>query len=145
MHAISKKLLIAVFPLIALAACGKEPPAAPPASTTAITDPASSTQKNESSPPAVTTYACQPDIQLSAIYSKRGEDHVVQLAINDATYQLVNTVSASGSKYATDQGRTSGKTLVWWTKNDKGTLYEGNIGGAPDDELVIAECSERMR
>jgi membrane-bound inhibitor of C-type lysozyme len=52
--------------------------------------------------------------------------------------------AASGAKYATDAGRSSGRTLVWWTQGQDGTLYEGTVGGTEADEQEVASCSQSI-
>ena len=80
---------------------------------------------------------------LSATYDNSGATPKAKLTIGDKSYDLTGVQAASGAKYATDQGRSAGKTLVWWTKGPEGTLYEGKVGGTDADEKKVSSCSER--
>lgn len=131
--------LFALAPVVLLAACGKsDDTAATDAATATATATAAAT------PVAVATpisYDCLPAQRLSASYDNSGATPKATLTLDGKTYELASVQAADGAKYATDQGRSSGKTLVWWTKGQDGTLYEGKVGGTADDETKLAECS----
>lgn len=93
--------------------------------------------------PVAVGYDCMPALLLSATYDNSGATPKAKLTIGDKSYDLTGVQAASGAKYATDQGRSAGKTLVWWTKGPEGTLYEGKIGGTDADEKKVSSCSER--
>jgi len=138
MHRLAKPLP-ALAPLALLAACGggDEAPAPPatPTPTTAATTPATPTL------PTPVAYDCLPAQNLVVSYDNSGATPTATLSLDGATYRLSSVPAASGARYSTDEGRTGGKTLVWWTQGQDGTLYEGDVGGTADSEQQIAECS----
>jgi membrane-bound inhibitor of C-type lysozyme len=90
---------------------------------------------------APVAYDCLPAQLLTVAYDNTGPTPTATLTLDGTTHVLSQVPSASGARYATDTGRTAGKTLVWWTKGQDGTLFEGTVGGAGEDETQIAECS----
>ncbi len=78
---------------------------------------------------------------LTASYDNSGATSEATLTLDGKIYELFATPAASGVKYVSEEGRTPGKTLIWFTKGDDGTLYEGNVGGSEADETKLAECS----
>ena len=127
--------VLALSPLLLLAACG--------GSSEPADDTAAETPPVAEAAPAATpiAYDCLPAQRLTASYDDSGETPRATLALEGTIYELFQVTSASGVKYATDEGRTPGKTLVWFTKDSDGTLYEGTVGGAEADETKLAECS----
>lgn len=134
------KALFALVPVALLAACGgSEDTAATDAATTAA-----STATATATPVAAATpisYDCLPAQRLMASYDNSGATPTATLTLDGQTYQLASVQAADGAKYSTDQGRSAGKTLVWWTKGQDGTLFEGTVGGTADDETKLADCS----
>ena len=129
--------VLALSPLLLLAACGGS--SEPANESAAETAPAVA----EAAPPAATpiAYDCLPAQRLTATYDNTGQTPKATLALEGTIYELFQVTSADGAKYATDQGRTPGKTLVWFTKDTDGTLYEGTVGGTEAEETKIADCS----
>lgn len=130
-------LPLALCPLALLAACGgtSEPAPADEATAAPIATVAAA------APATPIDYDCLPAQRLTASYDTSGETAKATLTLDGTIYDLFQVTSADGAKYATDAGRTPGKTLVWFTKGDEGTLYEGNVGGSAADETKLAECS----
>ena len=131
--------ILVASPLLLLAACGGSGDTAAPADTATAETPAVA----EAAPAPATpiAYDCLPAQRLTASYDNSGTTPKATLTLDGKIYELFQVTSASGAKYATDEGRTPGKTLVWFTKEDDGTLYEGTVGGAEADETKLAECS----
>ncbi|HEY0624012.1 MliC family protein [Sphingomonas sp.] len=139
--------LLASSPILALAllaGCGKKAETVPadttePALTANDTAPGNAT----AAAPTTVAYDCMPALLLSATYDNSGAAPKAKLTIADKSYDLTGVQAASGAKYATDQGRSAGKTLVWWTKGEEGTLFEGKVGGTDADEKKVSSCSPR--
>ena len=137
--------LLASSPILALAllaGCGQKSEA-PPANTTLDTSVAGNETAVVPAAPVTTAYDCMPALLLSATYDTSGATPTAKLTIADKSYDLTSVQAASGAKYASDQGRSAGKTLVWWTKGEEGTLFEGKVGGTEADEKKVASCSPR--
>ncbi|MCW4460345.1 MliC family protein [Sphingomonas sp. BT-65] len=129
--------------LALLAGCGQQP--ATPANgttenTTAVNETAAAPT---AAAPQTVAYDCMPALLLSATYDNATTPAKARLTIGDQSYDLTGVQAASGAKYATDQGRSAGKTLVWWTKGEEGTLFEGKVGGTEADEKKVSSCSPR--
>lgn len=141
-------ILLASSPILALAllaGCGKKSETVP-ANTTAPAMTANETAlpgNTVAEAPKTVAYDCLPALLLSAAYDNSGATPKAKLTIGDKSYDLTGVQAASGAKYASDQGRSAGKTLVWWTKGAEGTLYEGKVGGTDADEKKVSSCSER--
>jgi membrane-bound inhibitor of C-type lysozyme len=150
------KHLTALAPIALLAACGggsdeASAPASPAATSTAGPITGATTPAAAATPIA---YDCLPAQNLTVRYDQSGATPSATLTLDGATYQLASVPGAGGAtRYSTDQGRTSGKTLVWQTQGpasgqtsgqasaQDGTLYEGDVGGSAGREQQIAECS----
>lgn len=141
-------ILLASSPVLALAllaGCGKKSETA----TANTTEPAMTANETAvlgnatAAAPVTVGYDCMPALLLSASYDNSGATPKAKLTIGDKSYDLTGVQAASGAKYVTDQGRSAGKTLVWWTKGPEGTLYEGKVGGTDADEKKVSSCSER--
>lgn len=88
------------------------------------------------------TYDCLPAQRLTASYDNSGDVSKATLTLDGTTYEMTAGIAASGVRYVSETGRSAGKRLVWWTKGEEGTLYEGDAS-APDaeGETHIATCS----
>jgi membrane-bound inhibitor of C-type lysozyme len=129
-------LVLASIPLVAACDGGSESDV--PADEPIAAAPAAA----EAAPPtSAIAYDCEPAQRLTASYDNSGATPKATLSLEGTIYELFEVTSASGAKYATDEGRTPGKTLVWFTKGDDGTLYEGTVGGTEVEETKLADCS----
>lgn len=134
------KPILVLVPIALLAACGKsnDTATADGATATATATPDAATPVAAATP---ISYDCLPAQRLTASYDNSGATPKATLTLDGKTYELTSVQAADGAKYATDQGRSAGKTLVWWTKGPDGTLLEGKVGGSASDEAKLAECS----
>lgn len=129
--------VLALSPLALLAACGgnSEPT---PADTAAATPTVAAVAPVAATPIA---YDCLPAQRLTAAYDDSGATRAATLTLDGTIYELFATPDAGGVRYVSEEGRTPGKTLVWFMKGDEGTLYEGDVGAAPGGETLLAECA----
>ena len=139
--------LLACSPVLALALlarCGQKAETANTTAVPAVTANEVMAPGNAvAAAPVTVGYDCMPALLLSAAYDNSGATPKAKLTIGDKSYDLTGVQAASGAKYTTDQGRSAGKTLVWWTKGPEGTLFEGKVGGTDADEKKVSSCSER--
>lgn len=134
------KSLLVLSPFALLAACGGESETAAPADDMAAAPTPTPTADAAAATPV--SYDCLPAQDLSVSYDNSVDPPTATLTLDGETYQLTAVEAASGAKYATDAGRSSGRTLVWWTQGQDGTLYEGTVGGTEADEEEVASCSQ---
>ena len=130
--------LLLLSPIALLAACNEsdEVPGHIPTETPA---PIGTTQIEEAAAPLA--YTCDPGPNLTVRYDNTGSESLALLTIDGTPYELTLARSGSGARYVTENGLTAGKTLVWWTKGQDGTLFQGDVGGTEDSEVLLAECS----
>lgn len=85
-------------------------------------------------------YACENGKTVRAQYVESGAlQQVANLEIGGKLIGLSETRAASGSRYEADQGLSSGKKLIWWTKGASAMLIESTAGSA--DESIV-NCQE---
>ncbi|WP_423602616.1 MliC family protein [Sphingomonas sp. MS122] len=146
MPKLSTRSLLLSSPLLGLAllgACGQKPATAPANGTAENTTAVNETAAAPAAAPQTVAYDCMPALLLSATYDNSTAPAKARLTIGDKSYDLTGVPAASGAKYATDQGRSAGKTLVWATQGEDGTLLEGKVGGTEADEKKVSSCSPR--
>ncbi|MGQ5702468.1 MliC family protein [Sandaracinobacteroides sp. A072] len=119
-----------------LAACGQKPAEEAPAEPVAA----------EAAPSLATAtrsvgYSCDKDLPVTAVYGTNAEGQSdVSLVIKGQNFNLVQTVAASGSRYASPQGLEPGKGLIWWEKGDEAMLQE-----IPSDKMEDMEAAVTIR
>lgn len=86
-------------------------------------------------------YTCDNGIKVSAQYYP----DKVDLTVNGTQKELYQTVSASGAKYATENGIEPETGLIWWTKGDEATMFEMILDHTvnPNDYRQITVCKEK--
>jgi membrane-bound inhibitor of C-type lysozyme len=136
------KSLLVLSPFALLAACGGESETAAPADDMAAAPTPAQTADAAAATATPVSYDCLPAQDLSVSYDNSVDPPTATLTLDGETYQLTAVEAASGAKYATDAGRSAGRTLVWWTQGQDGTLYEGTVGGTEADEEEVASCSQ---
>ena len=98
--------------------------------------------QNEVSPAA---YQCNNNMVITAKYIISNIDHRVLLTVDNTEFELYSVMSASGAKYATEQGLHNEKGLVWWTSGTEGSLYHMVLDHAVEDPLeLITLCEQRV-
>lgn len=132
--------LLAFFTFATLVACGNEP-SVPADQPTATATPTMNTAVGPGGVGNTIAYECLPAQRLIVSYDNSRATPTATLTLDGATFELTRVEAASGAKYATNQGRAPGRTLVWWTQGDDGTLYEGILGGTAIDEERVADCN----
>ena len=89
-----------------------------------------------------TEYYCDNSERAGAIYTTRGSESSAMLYYKDRVFSLYSVRSASGAKYATEQGLSEGDGLIWWTQGDTALLLRmiNDHSVSADDYPVIASC-----
>ena len=90
-------------------------------------------------------YGCTPDQQILATYDNRDATKPKAiLNINGVNYELYSVVSASGARYATEQGIQPEQGMQWHTKADKAVLTSMTLDhtAQPEDEKTLFDCTE---
>lgn len=90
-------------------------------------------------------YGCKPDQQILATYDNRDATKPkATLNINGVDYELYSVVSASGARYATEQGIQPQQGMQWHTKADKAVLTSMTLDhtAQPEDEKTLFDCTE---
>ncbi|MFZ3193919.1 MAG: MliC family protein [Moraxellaceae bacterium] len=90
-------------------------------------------------------YSCTPDQQILATYDNRDATKPKAiLNINGVDYKLYSVVSASGARYATEQGIQPEQGMQWHTKADKAVLTSMTLDhtAQQEDEKTLFDCTE---
>jgi membrane-bound inhibitor of C-type lysozyme len=130
-----------------LAGCNERASEEPTAEDMAAMAPAARVDMPSTPVPADTTgpitYTCEPAIELSVVYvNAAAPPGQARLTLDGSQYVLDQVLSGSGARYMTQQGRSPGATLVWWSKGRGGMLLEGQIGDVEAEEASLADCTE---
>lgn len=91
---------------------------------------------------AVTTYDCDNGESILAQYDNEGENTGVTLTLGDKSYTLYSVVTASGARYASEEGLTPEEGIQWLTKGDEGVLTTLILDhtAPPEDNNVLFRC-----
>jgi membrane-bound inhibitor of C-type lysozyme len=89
------------------------------------------------------SYACENGFAVIAIYYGQPDHALADLQVNDRYFSLYAVPSASGAKYATEQGLEEGAGLIWWVKGDEAMVIEMTLDHTvtPNQYPVITTCS----
>lgn len=99
---------------------------------------------NPEAEPALSTviYTCDSGQKIVVRYDN--SDPAAPSALlkyKDRTFDLYNVISASGARYATEQGLSEDKGLQWWTKGGSATLSEMLMDHTAPDPVAIESCN----
>lgn len=143
-------LLAASFILLA---CEKAPPtpaetAAPASQTAELGNSSTSSQATSSTPDTslkeaiYTTYHCDNGKSVEASYADGEEMPAATLIIDDKHYAMYRVVSASGVRYASEQGLLPNEGMQWYVKNGEAMLVAMVLDHTanPDEAPVLLRC-----
>ena len=83
-------------------------------------------------------YVCDNNMEITAEYSESG----ASLVIDGVPRNLYQTMSASGARYASENGITGGRGVIWWIKGSEASLYEMILDHTvpPGNYPLITRC-----
>ena len=130
-------VMLASLTLVMLSGCNKpaqtEAPAAPAAENTAM----------PAEPAPRVTYSCEPPMTLTVVYDNSVGDGRAVVTLEGKEFMLDHVQSGSGARYLGTDGRSEGKSLIWWNKGDEGLLLEGSATDPGQPEITIATCKQQ--
>jgi membrane-bound inhibitor of C-type lysozyme len=129
--------ILAISLMIGLAACTESPAEQESTARGPMVESKSSVQK--------VSYSCENGMKILAEYSIGSDKKSsVKLDVSGKSYTLANAISASGARYTTINGMKPDKALQWWTKGEKGTLYDGpkNEDKLLEESAILTQCKE---
>jgi len=86
-------------------------------------------------------YVCEKDLPITAIYGTNlaGQPDVA-LIVQGRNFNLTQTVSASGARYAGADGLEPGMGLVWWVKGNTAMLQQ-----VPADKIADPAAPQTIK
>jgi membrane-bound inhibitor of C-type lysozyme len=97
---------------------------------------------SEAAPSLSVEYICDSGQTITVRYDNHDETgRTAILAIADREFELYQVVSASGARYATEQGLKPDMGLQWWVKGDVATLSEMIMDHTAPGPTVIDTCT----
>lgn len=141
-----------------LAGCEKAPPPTPTEAATSMSETAelssswpsssaasqaASSARNTSPNDAIfTTYHCDNGKSVEASYADDDETPAATLVIDDKHYAMYRVVSASGARYASEQGLLPNEGMQWYVKNGEAMLVAMVLDHTanPDEAQVLFRC-----
>ncbi len=143
-----RRLALALLPLALLAmGCGRrDAPApaqtnAPDANAPVDSETAQQRAASKATASRSVAYTCEKDLPITAIY---GTDLMgnpdVALIVKGQNFNMAQTVSASGARYATAQGLDAGMGLVWWEKGETAVLQQ-----VPAEKLADIAAAQTIK
>lgn len=92
------------------------------------------------------TYQCDSGATVMVRYDNTDADAPrASLEYKGRTFDLYSVVSASGARYATEQGLEPDKGLQWWSKGNEATLSEMIMDHTAPEPTVIETCRTEPR
>ncbi|BCH35584.1 hypothetical protein MesoLjLc_75140 [Mesorhizobium sp. L-8-10] len=91
------------------------------------------------------TYVCDSGNTVDVRYDNTSDEaHVATLEYKGRTFEMYNVRSASGARFATEQGLTPDKGLQWWSKGDEATMSEMLMDHTASEPTPIETCRVRQ-
>ena len=102
-------------------------------------------QSNSASTVNVVQYQCENGNSLQAEYMSSDLEHSAKITYDGNTFNMYSTKSASGAKYATEQGLTPNDGLIWWSQRDEGMLMTMILDhtAEAEDYPIITNCVKK--
>lgn len=92
------------------------------------------------------TYHCESGATVTVRYDNRDAAAPrASLDYKGRTFDMYSVVSASGARYATEQGLEPDKGLQWWSKGNEATLSEMIMDHTAPEPTVIETCKTEPR
>ena len=86
-------------------------------------------------------YTCEKDLPVTAIYGTDAAGNAdLALIVQGQSFTLSQTVSASGSRYATPQGLEAGMGLIWWEKGGTAVLQQ-----VPSEKIADTAAAQTIK
>lgn len=87
------------------------------------------------------TYSCDSGETIKASYDNTDASAPkATLEYKGRSIDMYSVMSASGARYATEQGLETDKGLQWWTKGNEATLSEMIMDHTAPEPTVIETC-----
>ncbi|BCH27629.1 hypothetical protein MesoLjLb_74140 [Mesorhizobium sp. L-8-3] len=91
------------------------------------------------------TYVCDSGNTVYVRYDNTNADAAVAtLEYKGRTFEMHNVRSASGARFATEQGLTPDKGLQWWSKGGEATMSEMLMDHTAPEPTPIENCRVRQ-
>ena len=86
-------------------------------------------------------YSCDSGETIKASYDNTdAAAPKARLEYKRRSFDMYSVMSASGARYATEQGLETDKGLEWWTKGNEATLSEMIMDHTAPEPTVIETC-----
>lgn len=88
------------------------------------------------------TYHCESGATVTVRYDNTDASAPrARLGYKGRTFDMYSVMSASGARYATEQGLEPDKGLQWWSKGNEATLSEMVMDHTAPEPTVIETCT----
>jgi membrane-bound inhibitor of C-type lysozyme len=132
-------LPLAIAAIALSTGCGRQEAPEPAAPEAAAPPPAAVTSKATASKSVA--YTCEKDLPITAVYGTDLEGNPdVALVVQGQSFNMAETVSASGARYATADGLNPGMGLVWWEKGETALLQQ-----VPSDRIADLAAAQTIK
>lgn len=117
-------------------------PSSPRSSSSASSQAASSAPNTAPDDAIYTTYHCDNGKSVEARYTDNDEAPAATLVIDNKHYAMYRVVSASGARYASEQGLLPNEGMQWYVQNGEAMLVAMVLDHTanPDEAQVLFRC-----